>query len=205
VPEYKKTLRFDAGRHYPKKFVEQVNEALKQRFNTDKNLVVAFWNPSLYLDLELVKTLGLDVEKVERSLAEEILKVPGIALAMTRTDLLSGKITDTPITRKVQLAFHPKRSGNVLIVQDQFWYLYPNADQFAAMHGSPYSYDTYVPIMFAGPDVRPMVVSRAVGPEDIASTIAAFIGINSPSGSVGEPLDEVLPVAGANKKAAMAQ
>jgi predicted AlkP superfamily pyrophosphatase or phosphodiesterase len=205
VPEYKKTLHFDAGRHYPKKFVEQVNEALKQRFKTDKALVVAFWNPSLYLDLELVKTLGLDVETVERALVEEILKVPGIALAMTRTDLLSGMITDTPITRKVQLAFHPKRSGNVLIVQDQFWYLYPNADQFAAMHGSPYSYDTYVPIMFAGPGIDPQEVSRAVGPEDIASTIAAFIGINPPSGSVGEPLGEVLPTVGANKKAATAQ
>lgn len=205
VPEYKKTLHFDAGRHYPKKFVEQVNKALQKRFNTDKPLVVAFWNPSLYLDLELVKTLGVDIEKVERALVEEILKVPGIALAMTRTDLLSGKITDTPITRKVQLAFHPKRSGNVLIVQDQFWYLYPNADQFSAMHGSPYSYDTHVPIMIAGPDVKALEVSHTVGPEDIAPTIAAYIGISPPSGSVGEPLGEVLSGDQGNKKAAMAK
>lgn len=205
IPEYKKKLHFDAGRHYPKKFVEQVNEALKQRFNTDKNLVVAFWNPSLYLDQELVKTLGVDIEKVERALVEEILKVPGIALAMTRTDLLSGKITDTPITRKVQNAFHPKRSGNVLIVQNQFWYLYPNADQFSAMHGSPYAYDTYVPIMIAVPGVKHRKVSRLVGPEDIAPTIASLIGIKPPSGSVGQPLAEVLPGVGVNKKAAMAQ
>ena len=193
VPEYKKSLNFDAGRHYPKKFVDQVNKALQQRFETDKNLVAAFWNPSLYLDLGALKSLGVDVSAVESALVDEILKVPGIAVAMTRTDLLSGLITKTPITRKVQLAFHPKRSGNVLIVQDQFWYLYPNADQFSAMHGSPYEYDTYVPVMVAGPGVKAQTVSRPVGPEDIAATIAAHLGIKPPSGSVGRPLDEALP------------
>ena len=205
IPEYKKELHFDAGRHYPEKFVDTVNQALKQRFNTERNLVVAFWNPSLYLDQDLVNELGVDIEKVERALADEILKVPGIALAMTRTDLLSGKITDTPITKKVQLAFHPSRSGNVLIVQDQFWYLYPNADQFSAMHGSPYSYDTFVPVMFAGPGIKNQEVSRLIGPEDVAPTIAAYIGITPPSGSVGKPLDEALPNVGANKKSPVAQ
>lgn len=192
TPEYKKTLGFEAGRHYPDKFIEQVNEALKERFNTDKNLVATFWNPSLYLDLDEVEALGLDVEKVEQALAEEILEVPGIAMAMTRTDLLAGEVTHTPITEKIQLAFHPQRSGNVLIVQDQYWYLYPNADQFSAMHGSPYSYDTYVPVMVVGPGVEAQQVNRSVGPEDIASTIAAYIGITPPSGSIGEPLEEVL-------------
>lgn len=205
VPEYKKSLNFDAGRHYPKKFIEQVNKALQQRFNTDRNLVAAFWNPSLYLDLDAVKSLNVDVSVVEKALVDEILKVDGIALAMTRTDLLSGKITDTPITRKVQLAFHPKRSGNVLIVQNQFWYLYPNADQFSAMHGSPYEYDTYVPIMVVGPGVKAQTVSRPVGPEDIAATIAAHLGIKPPSGSVGRPLDEALPSFQAKEKAAMLQ
>lgn len=194
VPEYTKTLHFDAGRHYPAKFVDTVNQALQKRFKTDKPLVVAFWNPSLYLDLDQVEALDLDVEEVERALAEEILKVPGIAMSMTRTDLLAGKVTHTPITEKIQLAFHPKRSGNVLIVQDQYWYLYPNADQFSAMHGSPYSYDTYVPILVAGPGVDSQRISRPVGPEDIASTIAAYIGIKPPSGSVGQPLSEVVPL-----------
>lgn len=205
IPEYKKSLNFDAGRHDPKKFVEQVNTALRQRFNTDKTLVSAFWNPSLYLDLEAVKALGVDVSVVERALVDEILKVPGIALAMTRTDLLSGRIMSTPITRKVQRAFHPKRSGNVLIVQDQFWYLYPKAGAFAAMHGSPYEYDTYVPILVAGPGLAAQRVSRPVGPEDIAATIAAHLGIKAPSGSVGRPLEEALPSSRAKEKAAMLQ
>ncbi len=126
------------------------------------------------------------------ALAEEIVKISGFSLAVTRTSLLAGKIIETPITRRIQLAFHPKRSGNVLIVQDQFWYLYHKPEAFAAMHGSPHAYDTFVPVMFSGPGVKPATVSRSIGPEDIAPTIAAYLGIKPPSGSVGAPLVEVL-------------
>ncbi len=60
------------------------------------------------------------------------------------------------------------------------------------MHGSPYSYDTYVPIMFAGPGITPRTVNRRVAPTDIASTIAYYLGIKPPSGSVGLVLPEVV-------------
>lgn len=112
---------------------------------------------------------------------------------MTRTDLMAGTITDNFILRKLQRSFHPKLSGSVLIVQDQFWYLYPDAKEFAAMHGSPYAYDTFVPIMLAGPGIPQQVVSRSVAPEDIAITIAAYMGTKPPSGSVGDVLFETLP------------
>jgi predicted AlkP superfamily pyrophosphatase or phosphodiesterase len=193
IPEHQHDLGFDAGRHYPEKFLEKVNAGLQERYKSDENFVVAFWNPSLYLNRDTVGELGLDELEVERALVEEILEVPGIAMAMTRTDLMAGTITDNPILRKLQRAFHPKLSGSVLIVQDQFWYLYPNAEEFAAMHGSPYAYDTYVPIMLAGPGIPRQVVSRSVAPEDIAITMASYMGTKPPSGSVGDVLFEALP------------
>jgi predicted AlkP superfamily pyrophosphatase or phosphodiesterase len=194
IPEHRQELAGDhsAGRHYPTKFIERVNEELQIRFGTKEKLVNSFWNPSVYLNLPVLKKLDLDVEVVERALAEELLKIDGIAVAMTRTDLLKGDVTSNKTLAAVQKAFHPVRSGNVLILQDQFWYLYPKADQFSAMHGSPYTYDTHVPIMFAGPGIKPKTVNRLVAPSDIASTVTTYLGVNSPSGSVGQPLYEVL-------------
>ena len=139
-----------------------------------------------------MEKLNLDIATVEDALVEEMVQIPGFSLAVTRTNLLAGNVPDNPIMSKIQRAFHPKRSGNVLVVQDQGWYLYPNADQFSAMHGSPYSYDTYVPIMFAGPGIEHRVVPRLVHPEDIASTVTSILGLKPPSGSVGTPLVEVL-------------
>jgi arylsulfatase A-like enzyme len=60
------------------------------------------------------------------------------------------------------------------------------------MHGSPYTYDTHVPVLFHGRGIRPQRVSREVGAEDVAPTIAVHLGIKPPSGSVGVPLREVL-------------
>ena len=192
VPERTQHFGLDAGRHRPKDFLEAVNEGLKKRFKIQDALVKVFWNPSLYLDLDAVNRAGLEVERVEAALREEILKVPGVRFAVTRTDLLKGNVTSEPMHAKVQRSFHPTRSGNVLFVQDVSWYLYPNPDEFAAMHGTPYGYDTYVPIMFAGHKIEHEIVDREVAPEDIASTITTYLGIKPPSGSTGVPLEEVM-------------
>jgi hypothetical protein len=62
----------------------------------------------------------------------------------------------------------------------------------AAIHGSPWAYDTYVPIFFAGNGVTAQLIGRRVAPTDIAATLAAYLGVKPPSGSVGTVLTEVL-------------
>lgn len=202
IPECAAIKGFDAGRHYPDTFLRTVNDRLKSRFKADCDLVNAFWNPSLYLDLPAVDRLGLNVEAVERAVAEEILKLPGFACAVTRTDLLMGRVPADPISRRIQFSFHPTRSGNVLIVPSQFWFLYPEPEAYAAVHGSPYAYDTHVPVFLAGPGISPQVVSRSVAPEDIAPTVASYLQIKLPSGSTGGLLDEVLRWCGTGRSSA---
>ena len=151
----------------------------------------AFVPPGFYVDRKLIATLRLDPVAVENALAGELRLVPGVAYAYTRTDLLSGRLPRTAIGSKVQRGFHPTRSGDVVMVQAQFWYLYPDAEAFAAMHGSPYSYDTFVPIIFSQAGLAPRTSQAPVCPGDIAPTLAEVLGINAPSGCVGH----VLPLA----------
>jgi predicted AlkP superfamily pyrophosphatase or phosphodiesterase len=87
----------------------------------------------------------------------------------------------------------------VHLVPNHYWFLHSTDEAkkmgipaLAAIHGSPWAYDTYVPIFFAGGKLEPQTVSRRVSPTDIAPTIAAYLGIKYPSGSVGTPLAEVL-------------
>ena len=93
--------------------------------------------------------------------------------------------------RQVQASFHPARSGDVLLVHDPFWYLSEDPHGNTAMHGSPYTHDTHVPIMVAGPGIARAVVHRRVAPRDVAATLSTYLGISPPSGSVGKPLTEV--------------
>ena len=79
-----------------------------------------------------------------------------------------------------------------MVVAAPFWYLYDKAEDHAAMYGSPYSYDTYVPLLIAGPGMpRGARVYRRASPRDVAPTIAACLGIVPPSGSTGSVLGEL--------------
>lgn len=191
VPEFQTEQGLDAGRHYPDQFVTTANEALRKKFEIEEDLVMAFWNPSLFINPEVMKNHDLNYPEVERALAQAMVAQDGIKYAVTRTDIESGAVADTPLMRKLVRAYHPARSGNVLFIQDQFWYLYPNADQFAAMHGSPYAYDTHVPIIIAGPKIEQQIVDRSVDVSDLAITVTNYMRVRVPSGADGNLLTEV--------------
>ncbi len=193
IPEDKRGLGYAAGRIYPDKLKDLANGYLKKRFAVEENLVAAFVPPGFYFDQARIAALRLESAAVEEALAQALRAVPGIAGAFTRSDLLAGRIGHTPILDKMQRAFHPTRSGDVVVLQSQFWYMYPDADAFAAMHGSPYESDTFVPILWLGHGLKPKISRKPVSPAEIAPTLAAALGIKSPSGCTQpELLMEVL-------------
>jgi bisphosphoglycerate-independent phosphoglycerate mutase (AlkP superfamily) len=59
-------------------------------------------------------------------------------------------------------------------------------------HGSPYSYDTHLPVVFMGPGIKPGVYQQRVAINDIAPTLAAILQVETPSGSTGRVLEEIL-------------
>jgi hypothetical protein len=130
---------------------------------------------------------------VERALAEELMKFDGIALAVSSSDLRSGRLPEASMIQQIRRNFHPKRSGDIYLVQEPYWFLYSDESvPLCTIHGSPWRYDTYVPIIFAGAGVPAQQINRLVHPVDIASTLSAFVGAKPPSAAAGEPLLEVL-------------
>jgi predicted AlkP superfamily pyrophosphatase or phosphodiesterase len=200
APEYMTEHGMEAGR-FPLDWFKKgspLSVALQKRFGRD-DLVAVHSHPYLYLNLDTIEDAELDIEEVEHFVAAEMMKVPGIAYAMTRSDLFAGRITESPIQNQIRRSFHPVRSGNIHMVPEHYWFLHSTEEaekmgieKIAAIHGSPWKYDTYVPIFFAGNGVLAQTISRPVGPQDIAATIAAYLEIKPPSGSVGVPLFEVL-------------
>ncbi len=88
--------------------------------------------------------------------------------------------------------FAAKRSGNVYLVFKPNWFFNDfDALAVASSHGSPWQYDTYVPIVFTGEAIKAKKVTRKVYTIDIAPSLSAFIGIKPPSGAVGKVLSEL--------------
>lgn len=187
IPEARHSLGYDAARLGGEPLRAKLNAFLQKRFNTTEALVASITPPGVYLDRAKVAAAGLDAKAVEAALAEALRAEPGVAYAFTRTELMTGKLTHTPLHASVQRAFHPSRSGDVVVIQKQFWYFDDDPNYYAAMHGSPYRYDTFVPILLLAPGVKPATVHAPVTPGQIAPTLAALLGINPPSGCVCAP------------------
>jgi arylsulfatase A-like enzyme len=102
--------------------------------------------------------------------------------------LLNGAILDDEVGKSVRNGFNSARSGNLMVILDPYWMISASG----TTHGTPFDYDTHVPLMFLGPRVRPGRYNRNVMVNDVAPTLATILDVETPSGSVGRVLDEML-------------
>ncbi len=168
-------------------------DRIKARFGIEGALFEKYAHPYLYFSPEVAGNEQIDRGALEAAVIEELTKLPGVALAVSSTALGSASIPDSEIHRRVLRNHHPDRSGDVFIVFEPNWFINDfDGLTVASTHGSPWRYDTHVPVVFAGARLRPAKIDRAVRTVDVAPTLSALLQIKAPSGSVGEPLVEVL-------------
>lgn len=166
---------------------------LKEKFGINEPLIEAFFQPYLYLNQEVIQEHDLDQTEIENVIATEVLKFPGIAHAVSSHALRSGAVADTGITRSVLHNYYSKRSGDVyLVFQPNVFINDFDGLTVSTTHGSPWRYDTYVPVIFAGYGLQSARIDRRVAPYDIAPTLAALLGTKPPSSTFGSVLPEVV-------------
>jgi predicted AlkP superfamily pyrophosphatase or phosphodiesterase len=188
APEFITELGLEAERIDPMSLHGRANQAALDSFGED-DLVLAFYRPYLYLNSRALAEAGLDQSEVEAAIASELASLPGIAAAVSTRALSAmpaGGLID-PIRKNT----HPENSGDIYVVQRPYWFL-QEGGAIAVMHGTPWAYDTYVPIIFAGPMITPKSVYRRVHPVTVAPTLAALLGIKPPSSAFSAPLPEAL-------------
>ena len=186
MPEYMTGLGYKAGRLDPDQIVSTANR-VGQKYGIDE-VVRFFYRPYLYLNDEKIAAAKLDRIKVEHAIADALTDFDGIALAVASSQLTVQQ--SNPLISKVRNNHHVSRSGDIYIIQEPYWFLFDKGP-VAAMHGSPWRYDTHVPVVFMGPTIKPNTVYRLVHPVDVAPTIAALLGMTPPGSAQGSLLEEV--------------
>jgi predicted AlkP superfamily pyrophosphatase or phosphodiesterase len=163
-----------------------------QTIGVGKDRLRCLINGNIYFDREALKRDKVELEEIERIAGEAALKVCGVSRYFTREQLMRGAIPPSDaIARRVLHGFYPCRSGDVVIVTQPFTYLTAPGDKVdCATHGSPYSYDTHVPLIIMGKGVAPGRYGQAATPADLAPTLAVILGIQAPSNSMGRILTE---------------
>ena len=195
VPEYLKSKGYDAGRVASREVTDAANKALGARFGEGK-WVISFVNDQIYLDHKLLADKKVNPADAERLAGEAALAVSGVASYFTRTQIMEGRVPASPVSRRVTNGFYPKRSGDVWLITKPMYFF--SEGEIATTHGSPYNYDTHVPIILVGAGVLPGRYNVACSPSDIAPTLAALLAVEPPANRTGRVLAEALiePVQG---------
>ena len=167
-------------------------EAIKKQFGIGEGLIEAYFQPYIYLNRDLIREKGLDQAEVEKAIAAELVKFDGVAAAVSSTALRTDSLPDTLLMRAILRNFHSKRSGDIYVIFEPNVFINDfDGLTVASTHGSPWRYDTYVPVIFAGAGLKPSTVNRLITPYDVAPTLADYLGTKPPSGAVGNPLPEI--------------
>jgi hypothetical protein len=166
---------------------DAVQAALEQRFGKAKWILYSAAE-AMYLDRALMRQKKLDSADVERVASEAARGVPHVARVFTRGQLMAERAMNDMIGRRVQNGFHSGRGADLVIILEPYW-IYGAS---GTTHGTPYNYDTHVPMIFMGAGIKPGKYNSRVAPNDIAPTLATMLEVEIPSGSSGRVLDEIL-------------
>jgi hypothetical protein len=187
LPEVNQARKMPGGRLSEPKLRQKMLDALTKRFGPGEWILPgAITTP--YLNLDLVRTRMLEPAAVERVAADAASGEEHIARVYTRHDLLNGAIQHDQIGNAISAGFYSPRSPDLFILPEPYYLFEPSGTS----HGTPYAYDTHVPLIFLGRGIRQGTYSFPVAINDIAPTLSAILGVEEPSGSAGHILTEIL-------------
>ncbi|TVZ57025.1 type I phosphodiesterase/nucleotide pyrophosphatase [Lutibacter sp. Hel_I_33_5] len=189
APSYLQSLKIPAPYFDAKDFKTFVNSITKKYFRNDE-LVENISNFQLFLNKEKIESLGLQKEEIINKLVEETINYKTIYKAISAKTLQNTNFT-TGILNSIQNGYNQKFSGDVLLV--------PNPSTISSYykkggttHGSGFSYDTHVPIIFYGNGIKKGSSKKKYEIIDITPTLSNLLHIETPNGSTGKIIDEVL-------------
>ena len=187
VPEEWAAIGLEGVRVPPALLQKGLNDALEAKFKVPA-LVAAIEETDIYLDLKAVADKKLDAAAVRKATAEWLAKQPDVQVALSKEDLENGAAG--PYVDALRAEFFPERSGDVLMVMRPFHVL--ESEPRGTSHGTPYTYDTDVPLMLLGRGVKPGYYPNIVYAVDIATTTAALMEMGLPAMAEGRVLSEAL-------------
>jgi membrane-anchored protein YejM (alkaline phosphatase superfamily) len=94
-----------------------------------------------------------------------------------------------PIKTMIANGYNFKRSGAVQIVLTAGWF--EGYSKTGTTHGTWNPYDTHIPLLFYGWNIKPGKTNRETHMTDIAATLAALLHIQMPNGCIGHVIEEV--------------
>ncbi|MCX7626767.1 MAG: alkaline phosphatase family protein, partial [Candidatus Sumerlaeaceae bacterium] len=157
IPEIaRQAQNVQVGHVDSKKIEETALKALSDRIGDTtlaKSILFGYSEPYIYLDRSLASERHLDLSSLRSAVATKILELEGVYTVFTYDQIARGQLPHGRLAELVYNGFDPKRSGDVVVILEPGWL--PGSGYKGTSHGSPWNYDTHIPLLFAGRDIVP--------------------------------------------------
>lgn len=160
-------------------FADGLEKALQARWPAPKPWIVSNQVPHLYLDRGQALALKLDWRAFLDEAAGILSRREGVARVVVADRIPVLPSTD-PLALVLRRSYRPDRSGDLLLIVAEDYLLHDKVP--GTSHGSVWSYDSHVPLVFWGRGVKS---GRYGGPSavvDLAPTFARMLGFDYPAG-----------------------
>jgi len=191
IVEYLQSENVPSGRLNNRFITTQLKGFTNEMFG-EGEWISSLSNEQIYINKDLAKEKGHDLEKMQRDLAEFVLRFEGVKEAYTAADLKRMNYTNGR-SQLLQMGYNHKASGDVMLILEPGWL---SSTWAGTTHGTGFNYDTHVPVIFYGWNVPQGESSAYCTITDIAPTLSMMLGIRLPNGATGQPL---LPVVNGKK------
>ena len=160
-----------------------IDSLMQKKFNLNKS-VITVMNNQVYFDHQLIEEQQTDFEKIKQTTLNYLKKQNGIVDAINLQAVQQATIPDE-IKSRIVNGYSAKRSGDIYFLLQSNWF---DGGNTGTTHGAWYPYDSHIPLLFMGWNVKPGKTNATYYMTDIAPTLAAMLNIQMPSGSIGKPI-----------------
>jgi predicted AlkP superfamily pyrophosphatase or phosphodiesterase len=176
------------------KIAAELNQIMHERLpdvKSDQPLVLGVSLPWVYCDPSFEELDARLDGELTRVAVEYLNRVPGIAAAFPARELAGPPPAPDDLDRWLAWrSYHAQRSGRFFLKLTPGWFHTDKED--IAGHSCGFLSDRHVPILIAGPQVRPGRRFEPADLTDIAVTLAALLGIEAPAEATGRVLHEAI-------------
>ncbi len=188
VATFSADMNLPGGFVKSKSLLEQFQIFMNEIHPEGMSLIENIGEEQLFFNREAVEAAGLNLIELTETVALKISRMEGIYAAYPSRDVIMSGGQNFPLSQ-LQRGLHPSLAGDVVWVLKSGYIDYGSV---GTTHGSPWRYDTHIPLIFFGKGVLPGITYGETNIRDIAPTISMMLNLPLPSGSTGNPIESLL-------------